>query len=307
MLLLDIQNVSKAYEKHQALHDVSMSVPKGSIYGLLGPNGAGKTSLIRIITQITFADSGKILFDGEPLAPKHVNAIGYMPEERGLYKKMKVGEQLLYLAALKGLSEKAAKEKLAYWFDVFEMKGWGHKNVEDLSKGMQQKVQFVATVLHEPPLLILDEPFSGFDPVNANLITKEILALRERGCTIIFSTHRMDTVESLCDHIALINRSKKILEGKKSDIKQQFRNFTYSILTTQAWQSELANTVAQKVNTDGHIETTCTLNKNSYSALVADIAQQTELLAFQEQMPTMDDIFIRLVGEDSDIKNSMKS
>ncbi|TAF31473.1 MAG: ATP-binding cassette domain-containing protein [Cytophagales bacterium] len=297
-MLLAIKNVNKSYETHQALQDVSMNVPKGSIYGLLGPNGAGKTSLIRVITQITMPDSGEILFNNEPLAPKHVNQIGYMPEERGLYKKMRVGEQLLYLARLKGLSEKEAKEKLNYWFDIFEMKGWGRKNVEDLSKGMQQKVQFVATVLHEPPLLILDEPFSGFDPVNANLITKEILALRDRGCTIIFSTHRMDTVESLCDYIALINKSRKILEGKKSDIKQQFRSFTYSFVTQQTWHSEAAEITQTRTNSDGYIETTCKVKNNQYVPLITEVAQQTELLSFQEKIPTMDEIFINLVGHD---------
>lgn len=213
--ILEVKNVVKNYASHRALDHVSLTVPKGVIYGLLGPNGAGKTSLIRIVNQITGPDEGIILFDGQPLRENNIYDIGYLPEERGLYKKMKVGEQLLYLARLKGLSKDEAMEKLKEWFVKFDIKTWWDKNVEDLSKGMQQKIQFVATVLHQPRLIILDEPFSGFDPINANLIKDEILELKEKGSTIIFSTHRMESVEELCDYICLINKSRKVLEGKK--------------------------------------------------------------------------------------------
>jgi ABC-2 type transport system ATP-binding protein len=207
--ILEAQHIVKRYSNHTALNDVSISIPRGCIFGLLGPNGAGKTSLIRIITQITAPDSGTVYFNGEPLSPKHISQIGYLPEERGLYKKMKVGEQLLYLTQLKGISKAEAMDKLKVWFKKFEIQTWWNKHVEDLSKGMQQKVQFVATVLHNPSLIILDEPFSGFDPINANLIKDEILQLKQQGSTIIFSTHRMESVEELCDYIALINKSQK--------------------------------------------------------------------------------------------------
>ncbi|TAG61464.1 MAG: ATP-binding cassette domain-containing protein, partial [Runella slithyformis] len=223
MNILETHDVVKQYAEHRALDGVSIAIPKGSIFGLLGPNGAGKTSLIRIITQITAPDAGRVLFEGQPLRPDHIRQIGYLPEERGLYKKMKVGEQLLYLAQLKGLSEKQAMEKLKIWFKKFDIKTWWGKNVEDLSKGMQQKIQFVATVMHEPELIILDEPFSGFDPINANLIKDEILELKEKGSTIIFSTHRMESVEELCDHITLINKSKVVLNGSKKEVKDQFK------------------------------------------------------------------------------------
>src|SRR5690606_17798246 len=221
--ILSIENVSKHYAQHVALDNVSVNVPTQSIFGLLGPNGAGKTTLIRIITQIIEADNGKIQVNGQPLATHHVYEIGYLPEERGLYKKMKVGEQLLYLAQLKGLDKKEAMERIKVWFKKFDIGDWWGKNIEDLSKGMQQKIQFIATVLHRPKLIILDEPFSGFDPINANLIKDEILELRENGSTIIFSTHRMESVEALCDHIALINKSQKILDGSKKEIKNRFR------------------------------------------------------------------------------------
>lgn len=228
-MLLEIKNVVKDYASHRALDHVSLNIPRGKIFGLLGPNGAGKTSLIRIINQITGPDSGEIIFDGEPLAPKHIGRIGYLPEERGLYKKMKIGEQMLYLAQLKGLSKKEATDRINYWFEKLDILSWWDKRVEDLSKGMQQKVQFIATVLHQPDLIILDEPFSGFDPVNANLIKDEIIELNKKGATIIFSTHRMESVEELCDHIALINRSKKILDGNIKDIKNKYKNQTYKI------------------------------------------------------------------------------
>ncbi|MEP2969527.1 ABC transporter ATP-binding protein, partial [Nonlabens ulvanivorans] len=216
---LEARHIVKRYGDFRALNDVNIAVPKGSVYGLLGPNGAGKTSLIRIINQITMPDGGDILLNGEPLEPKHISQIGYMPEERGLYKSMKVGEQCIYLAMLKGLSKSEAKAKLEYWFDRLGMQGWWNKKLQELSKGMAQKVQFIVTVMHEPDLLIFDEPFSGFDPVNANLIKDEILQLRDQGATIIFSTHRMESVEEMCDHIALINKSNVVLSGKLSEVK----------------------------------------------------------------------------------------
>ncbi|SJN48575.1 ABC transporter, ATP-binding protein [Sphingobacterium sp. JB170] len=227
--MLEIKNIVKKYSNHRALDNVSITVPKGSIFGLLGPNGAGKTTLIRIINQISAPDSGEIFFDGEKLQPKHIERIGYLPEERGLYKKMKIGEQMLYLAQLKGLKKKDASHRIKHWFEKLEIQSWWDKRVEDLSKGMQQKVQFVATIVHEPDLIILDEPFSGFDPVNAQIIQNEIIELNRKGATVIYSTHRMESIEALCDDIALINRSEKILEGSVKDIKQSYRNQTFKI------------------------------------------------------------------------------
>jgi len=227
--LLKVENVIKNYGDFRALNKVSLDVPKKSIFGLLCLNGAGKTTLIRIINQITGPDGGQIYLDGEKLKPNHIAAIGYLPEERGLYKNMKVGEQAIYLAQLKGLSKSEAVSKLKMWFDKFEISNWWGKKVQELSKGMAQKVQFIVTVLHEPKLLIFDEPFSGFDPINANLIRDEILALRDDGATIIFSTHRMESVEEVCDHIALINKSNKLLEGKLVDIKKQYKTNTYEV------------------------------------------------------------------------------
>ena len=227
--LLVAENVSKNFGKFTALNSVSLSVPKGSIFGLLGPNGAGKTTFIRIINQITMPDSGTVFLDGSPLNPIHIKDIGYLPEERGLYKSMKVGEQAMYLAQLKGLSKSEAKERLKYWFDRFDISEWWNKKIEELSKGQAQKIQFIVTVLHRPKILIFDEPFSGFDPINANLIKDEILRLRDEGATVIFSTHRMESVEELCDHIALIHKSNKILDGKLTDIKKQFKTNTYEV------------------------------------------------------------------------------
>ena len=229
MELLRIDNISKSYSNHQALNNVSMTIPKGSIFGLLGPNGAGKTTLIRIITRIIEQDSGEAFLKGEKITPELVRRIGYLPEERGLYKKMKVGEQLLYLARLKGLSRSESVSRIKSWLRRLDLTEWHGKAIEDLSKGMAQKVQFIATVLHEPDLIILDEPFSGFDPVNANLIKDEIFKLREDGATVIFSTHRMESVEELCDHIALINKSQKILDGKKLDIKNDHKDGTFIV------------------------------------------------------------------------------
>src|SRR6187401_2440601 len=228
-MILTIRNVTKQYATHRALDDVSIDVPQGSIYGLLGPNGAGKTSLIRIINQITLPDGGEILLDGEKLQPKHVQTIGYLPEERGLYTSMKVGEQCLYLAQMKGLSKAEAKQQLDFWFDRLGIQGWWNKKIQELSKGMAQKIQFVVCVLHKPKLLILDEPFSGFDPVNANVIKDEILALKETGSTIIFSTHRMESVEELCDHVALIHKSNKLIEGKLEDVKRKYKTNSFEV------------------------------------------------------------------------------
>jgi len=220
---IEVINVSKHYAEHVALNNVSLSVSEGSIYGLLGPNGAGKTTLIRILNQITGPDTGQILIDGEPLHPKHVERIGYLPEERGLYKKMKVGDQAIYLAQLKGISKPEAIQRLKAWFERFEIGDWWNKTVEELSKGMQQKVQFITTVIHEPDILIFDEPFSGFDPINANLLKTSILELRDKGTTILLSTHNMNSVEELCDSISLINKGETILEGKVDEIKRQHR------------------------------------------------------------------------------------
>src|SRR5882762_6353455 len=222
--ILSAKNIVKRYASHTALDDVSLDIPEQSIFGLLGPNGAGKTSLIRIINQITGPDSGELYFRGERLTQKHIEQIGYLPEERGLYKKMEVGEQALYLAQLKGMTKTEAKKKLKYWFEKFEIDAWWNKKVEELSKGMQQKVQFIVTVLHEPKLLILDEPFSGFDPINAKIIKNEILHLKQQGSTILFSTHNMGSVEELCDNIALINQSKKIVDGSVKDIRKEYKS-----------------------------------------------------------------------------------
>ena len=220
---IEVINVSKRFAEHVALNNLSLSVPEGCVYGLLGPNGAGKTTLIRILNQITGPDTGQVLIDGEPLRPKHVERIGYLPEERGLYKKMKVGEQAIYLAQLKGIGKTEATRRLKLWFDKFEIGDWWNKTVEELSKGMQQKVQFITTVIHEPDILIFDEPFSGFDPINANLLKESILELRDKGATILLSTHNMNSVEELCDRITLINKGEKILEGKVDEMKEGHR------------------------------------------------------------------------------------
>ena len=229
MNILTAENIHKAYGDFKALSDINLAIPEGSIFGLLGPNGAGKTTLIRIITQIIAADQGSIMINNKPLNFNHIREIGYLPEERGLYKKMKVGEHLLYLAQLKGLSKKEAMEQIKVWFRKFKIAGWWGKKVEDLSKGMQQKIQFIATVIHKPKLIILDEPFSGFDPINVNIIKDEILNLAKNGNTIIFSTHRMESVEELCDYIVLIDKSEKILEGSKKTIKEDYKTNTFDV------------------------------------------------------------------------------
>jgi ABC-2 type transport system ATP-binding protein len=301
--ILEAHNVVKRYAEHTALNNVSIDVPKGVIFGLLGPNGAGKTSLIRIINQITGPDEGYILLNGERLKESHISKIGYLPEERGLYKKMKVGEQLLYLAQLKGLSKSDAMEKLKVWFTKFDIKSWWSKNVEDLSKGMQQKVQFVATVLHEPELIILDEPFSGFDPINADLIKNEIFELRDKGATIIFSTHRMESVEELCDHIALINKSQKVLDGAKKDIKERFKTHTFQVeysgeLKGLGADFELLNNT--EIAPDYHRANVRISPQSSVNQLVSEIIQQVELRSVGENIPTMNDIFKMVVNETID-------
>lgn len=301
--ILRINNVSKRYSNHIALNDVSITIPEKAVFGLLGPNGAGKTSLIRIINQITGPDSGEILFKGEKLQPKHVESIGYLPEERGLYKKMTVGDQVLYLARLKGLSKWEAKKRLKLWFEKFEMQSWWNKKIEELSKGMQQKVQFIVTVIHEPELLILDEPFSGFDPINAQLIKNEILDLRSKGATVIFSTHNMGSVEELCDNIALLNKSEKILDGPVKEIRKTYRSNTYKItfkgnalgFTNALWTG---GEVLEKVTEEEVHSFIIKLAPNfSASNFLQTVLPTCEILSFNEIIPSMNDIFIMKVNE----------
>lgn len=303
--ILEVDRVVKQYGDYTALNEVSLSVPKGSIYGLLGPNGAGKTSLIRIINQITLPDSGTILLDGEKLQPKHVQHIGYLPEERGLYKSMKVGEQCLYLAQMKGLSKAEAKKQLDYWFDRLDIKGWWNKKIEELSKGMAQKIQFVVTVLHKPKLLIFDEPFSGFDPVNANIIKDEILALKEGGATIIFSTHRMESVEELCDHIALIHKSNKLIEGPLDEVKRQYRTNTYEVGVMSDNVERLMYDVTQKFSLtqtnfkslNDELKFDIQLGNATPNELLHILTQSGQVTHFVEKIPTVNDIFIESVRE----------
>ena len=301
MSLLSIQNISKNYASHKALDHVSIEVPTGSVFGLLGPNGAGKTSLIRIINQITGPDEGQVLFNGQPLSQEHIGKIGYLPEERGLYKKMEVGEQALYLARLKGMSRADALAKLKVWFDKFEIRPWWRKKIEELSKGMQQKVQFIVTVLHEPELLILDEPFTGFDPINANLIKDELLAMRDKGTSIILSTHRMESVEELCSHIALINKSKKILDGSVKEIRKQFKSNTYEIdysgnqvaLAAGLWSGyKLLENNMQDGFMRAHVKAEGAQTTNN---LLEILLPHVQILGFKEVIPGMNDIFISMV------------
>ena len=303
--ILEVNKVVKTYGDYTALNQVSLTIPKGSIYGLLGPNGAGKTSLIRIINQITLPDSGEILLDGEKLNPKHVQYIGYMPEERGLYKTMKVGEQCLYLAQLKGMSKNEAKTQLDYWFNKLEIQGWWNKKIQELSKGMAQKIQFVVTVLHQPKLLILDEPFSGFDPVNANIIKDELLELNKQGTSIIFSTHRMESVEELCDHIALIHKSNKLIEGKLTDVKKQFRtnSFEVGILTNNveglmydlSQKFTLSQTNFKSLNDELKLE--INLKNQTPNELLNILTQRGQVTHFVEKIPSVNDIFIKTVTD----------
>lgn len=304
MDIFSAKDVVKKYDKHTALDGVSINVKKNSIFGLLGPNGAGKTSLIRIINQITGPDSGELFFNGEKLQQHHIERIGYLPEERGLYKKMEVGEQALYLARLKGLSKQDATKKLKYWFEKFEITTWWNKKIEELSKGMQQKVQFIVTVLHEPELLILDEPFSGFDPINANLIKNEILELKKNGTSIIFSTHNMASVEELCDDIALINRSKKILEGSVKDIRKENRTNTYKVeftgniiaFTNAIWTG--CELIEKHTEGNNNIATVKLLYEATPNQLLQAIMPHVMVNGLQEIIPSMNDIFIAKVSNE---------
>lgn len=300
---LSAENITKRFAGHTALNNVSISVPEKSIFGLLGPNGAGKTTLIRIITRITGPDGGTLLFEGEKMRDYHVQQIGYLPEERGLYKKMKTGEQAIYLARLKGMEKKEATHKLREWFEKFELSDWWDRKVEELSKGMQQKVQFISTVVHEPKLLILDEPFSGFDPINTNLIKKEILELRKNGATVIFSTHNMASVEEICDHIALLNKAEKILDGSVKEIKDAYKANIYEIefkgnligFTTALWTGfELL-----EKSQDGEFAKVRVklLHDNTPNQLLEAVLPQVEIRSMNEIIPSMNDIFIQKVTE----------
>lgn len=310
MYIFEAKNIVKKYANHTALNNVSIEVPRNSIFGLLGPNGAGKTSLIRIINQITGPDSGELFFNGEPLKRHHVEKIGYLPEERGLYKKMTVGEQSLYLAQLKGLSKKEAMSRLKYWFEKFEIQSWWNKKVEELSKGMQQKVQFVVTILHQPELLIFDEPFSGFDPINADLLKQEILSLKEKGSTIIFSTHNMSSVEELCDDIALINHSEKILSGNVTDIRRKYKSNKFhtvihsnNINSIKKLLSSNYEILEETKNAD-YLEAMIQSQKEIKSnELLSELIKIGDISSFKEVLPSMNDIFISCVKAHSSEKN----
>ncbi|MBS7564986.1 ATP-binding cassette domain-containing protein [Mucilaginibacter sp. Bleaf8] len=299
--MLSIRNIVKQYAGHTALSGVSLEIADGQIFGLLGPNGAGKTSLIRIINQITAPDSGEIYFAGEKLNQSHIERIGYMPEERGLYKKMEIGEQIVYLARLKGLSHAEATRRIKYWFEKLQIENWWNKKVEELSKGMQQKAQFIATVLHEPDLIILDEPFSGFDPVNADLIKNEILELNSKGATILFSTHRMESVEELCDSIALINKSKKILDGRIRDIRNSYRSNTYLIEYTGQkidFTGQQPFTLLDEIATENSYTIRIKLNEGITSNDVLQyLIPQVHINLLQEVIPSVNEIFIQKVNQ----------
>ena len=302
--VLVAENIIKEFGAYRALNNVSIEVPKGSIFGLLGPNGAGKTTLIRIINQITMPDEGLVTLDGEKLHPDHIKDIGYLPEERGLYKSMKVGEQALYLAQLKGLTKAQAKKRLTYWFDKFGIGDWWNKKVQELSKGMAQKVQFIVTVLHEPKLLIFDEPFSGFDPINANIIKDEILQLRDNGATVIFSTHRMESVEEMCDHIALIHESNKILDGKLIDIKRAYKSNIYEVglltdnkIETEKYLNEtfeLSKAAFKTINDELKFSIKIDANETA-NQLISHLTTKGQLTHFVEVIPSVNDIFIQTV------------
>lgn len=300
-MLIEAKGIVKAYSGHVALDGLNIDVAEGAVHGLLGPNGAGKTTFIRILNQMTRQDSGTLLFDGHEMSIEDIAQVGYLPEERGLYKKMKVGEEAIYLARLRGLSKHDAKVRLKYWFDKFEIGDWWDKRVEQLSKGMQQKVQFIVTVLHEPRLLIFDEPFSGFDPVNANLLKEEILNLRDKGATVLFSTHNMGSVEAVCDSISLVNQSHVVLDGKVKDIKNQYKDGKYS-LTFHGSEVDLQRVrgieiLSSKVNdgmTDAVIKS---LTKASANEMLRELINSVELSEFKEILPTMEEIFIQQVNK----------
>lgn len=302
--LLVADSVTKKFGNYTALNQVSISVPEGSVFGLLGPNGAGKTTFIRIINQITMPDEGTVQLDGEPLKPDHIKDIGYLPEERGLYKSMKVGEQALYLAQLKGLDKAEAKKRLKMWFERLEIGDWWNKKIQELSKGMAQKIQFVVTVLHEPKLLIFDEPFSGFDPINATLIKNEILRLRDNGATIIFSTHRMESVEEMCDHIALIHQSNKILDGRLIDIKRQNKSNTYEVGLIAENEAAILKELEAKFEVSPaefksiNDELMCNIKlgaNGSPNDLIQYLSGKGQLTHFVEVVPSANDIFIQTV------------
>ena len=305
MELFSAKDVSKTYASQQALTNVSIAVEEGTIFGLLGPNGAGKTTLIRIINQITAPDSGSVWFDGRQLKPDDISQIGYLPEERGLYKKMKVGEQALYLGQLKGLSRRDAMKELKIWFEKFEITAWWDKKVMELSKGMQQKVQFICTVLHKPRLLIFDEPFSGFDPINADIITREILQMKKNGSTIIFSTHNMESVEQLCDHIALIDKSKKILDGPTKRIREQYKSNIYDIAyrgifdTTSHHIASKYNILKHEQNGSGNRLSIQYPDGSNSKELIKDLVEQVEIISFNEVIPSMNEVFIKVVKQNS--------
>jgi len=311
--LLSIQSIEKNFDKFKALDNVSIDIPTGSIFGLLGPNGAGKTTLIRIINQITGPDKGHVTFKGQPLNGSHISTIGYLPEERGLYKKMAVGEQALYLAQLKGVSKKDAMDKLKYWFRKFEIESWWNKKVEELSKGMQQKVQFITTVIHEPELLIFDEPFSGFDPINANLLKNEIIDLSKKGATIIFSTHNMASVEEMCDNIALINRGQKVLDGRVNDIRATYKTARYEIGFDGAFDKiaaamTSAYTIEDISNSHGITKVRIKLSEKATSSdALHQMLKAGNVHSFYEVIPSMNDIFIQVVGGDASQSNNSVS
>ncbi|MGC8864918.1 MAG: ABC transporter ATP-binding protein [Bacteroidales bacterium] len=303
MNILEVKNVSKRYDKHLALDNVSLEIPKGTIFGLLGPNGAGKTTLIRIINRITAPDEGLVFFEGAPLSVEHVSRIGYLPEERGLYKKMKAGEQALYLAQLKGVPHEEALRRLKFWFSRFQIKDWWNRKVEELSKGMQQKLQFIVTVVHQPDLLILDEPFSGFDPINTDLIKNELLRLKNEGTTIVLSTHDMGSVEELCDSIALVNRAKFVLKGNVQEIREGYSKNLFEVHTRQELSQDLMLALNAKdfemtevVKSNGHyVYTFGLLTHQTPNQLLQMLLPQVPILAFREKLPSMHDIFVSAV------------
>jgi len=302
--IVEVQNVTKKYANHLALDNISLTIEKGSVFGLLGPNGAGKTTLIRILNQITAPDTGVVLFKERPIQKNDIELIGYLPEERGLYKKMKVGEQALYLAQLKGLPKKVALEKLVYWFRKFEIESWWNRKVEELSKGMQQKVQFITTIIHEPQFLILDEPFSGFDPINTNLLKHEILELKKNGTTIILSTHNMESVEEICDDIVLINKSKKVLEGHLSEIKQNFKNHQFEVAVELPQNSNISIvdpslfTILNTTQNDNIITWSVQLNHEvTGNQFLQHLLPLCNIVTFKEILPSMNEIFIKQVNE----------
>ena len=296
MNILEINHVIKEYENKKALDSISLNVNEGRIFGLLGPNGAGKTTLIRIINQITAPDKGEILFSGERFKREHIQNIGYLPEERGLYKSMKVGEQCLYLAQLKGLSKNEAKQKIHHWFKKLDMLDWLNKKVEELSKGMAQKVQFVSTVLHQPKLIILDEPFTGFDPINSEIIKNEIIALKDSGSTIILSTHRMESVEELCDDIALINSGQCILEGSVNEIKNNFKEHIFEVQFEGTIQNEIQHFDTLVIESGYGIFKA--KNKENTHTLIKQVVEQVNVTSFNEKLPTINDVFIQSVNNE---------